>query len=204
MAAWCGKAESGHPVRASADGIVEGAILSDAVGDPRTSRERQASGLNPATAGAVGVLAGLLWLAALLVEYRFDLFPPGQGPAYVADQLVFAVAILCYVIALLGLWQSGAAGHGRGARTVVAVWAFGWVLVLLGLVMGLLAPDFLLRQVLPAVGGLLTAIFSLVAGILVARAGVWRGWPRWTPLAVALYVLLALFVPLFMGAEPSC
>jgi hypothetical protein len=175
--------------------------MPDTVGDRLAGPERDSSRLNPTTAGAIGVLGGLLWLGALLVEYRFNLFPPGQGPAYVADQLVFGAAMLCYVIALLGLRKSGAAGPGRGARTVVAIWALGWVLVFLGLVTGLIAPDFILGEVLPAVGGLLTAVFGLVTGILVARTGVWRGWPRWIPLA--LYVILALFIPLFMGIEPS-
>lgn len=169
----------------------------------KPDRQADWTPVDPGTAGALGVLGGLLWVGALLAEYRFDLFPPGGGAAYVADQLAFALAMLCYIAVLLGLRRSGAPGSGRGARMVVLVWAVGWALAFVGLVSSLIAPDFPAVEVLPALGGLVTGIFGLTTGALVARAGVWRGWPRWVPLVLALYALFALFVPLFMGAEPS-
>jgi hypothetical protein len=159
--------------------------------------------LRASTAGVIGVVGGMLWLGALLAEYRFDLFTPRPDAPHVADQLAFVLAMICYVVALLGLRRSGAAGHSRLARAIVVLWAAGWVLVAVGAMTSLIAPTFKPAEVLPAVGGLLTCIAGLVTGILIARAGVWQGWLRWVPLVVALYVLLVLFVPLFAGAEPS-
>ena len=159
--------------------------------------------LQASTAGLIGIVGGLLWLGALLAEYRFDLFTPRLDFRHVADQVTFILAMICYVVALLGLRSSDAAGRGRFARTIVALWAAGWVLVAVGAVTSLIAPTFKPAEVLPAVGGLLTCVSGLVTGILIARAGIWRGWQRWVPLVFALYVLLVLFVPLFAGAEPS-
>jgi hypothetical protein len=172
-------------------------------GDNTVNSRRNRDILRPTVAGAVGVVGGLLWLGALLAEYRFNLFLPGPGTAYIVDQLVFIAAMFCYITALLGLRQSGAAGRGRGAKTVVAIWAAGWILVALGAITSIVAPDFKPAAVLPAVGGLLTCIFGLITGVLVARRDEWRGWPRWVPLAISSYVLLVLFLPLFLGAEPS-
>ena len=159
--------------------------------------------LSASAAGLIGVVGGLLWLGALLAEYRFNLFTPRLDAPHIADQVVFVLAMICYVVALLGLRSSDAAGHSRFARTILALWAAGWVLVAVGAVTSLIAPTFKPAEILPAVGGLLTCVSGLITGILIVRAGVWRGWLRWVPLVVALYVLLVLFVPLFAGAEPS-
>jgi hypothetical protein len=167
------------------------------------SADKKHEVLRASTAGVIGVVGGLLWLGALLAEYRFDLFTPRLDAPHVADQLAFVLAMICYVVALLGLRSSDAAGHSRFARTIVAIWAAGWVLVAIGAVTSLIAPTFKPAEVLPAVGGLLTCISGLVTGILIARAGVWQGWLRWVPLVIALYVLLVLFAPLIAGAEPS-
>jgi hypothetical protein len=167
------------------------------------SGDKKHQGLRASAAGLIGVVGGLLWLGALLAEYRFDLFTPRLDAPHIADQVVFVVAMICYVVALLGLRSSDAAGHRRLARTIVALWAAGSALVAVGAVTSLIAPTFKPAEVLPAVGGLLTCVAGLITGILIVRAGVWRGWLRWVPLVVALYVLLVLFVPLFAGAEPS-
>jgi hypothetical protein len=159
--------------------------------------------VHASTAGLVGVVGGLLWLGALLAEYRFDLFTPRLDAPHITDQVVFVLAMLCYVVALLGLRSSDAAGHSRLGRIIVTLWAAGWVLVAVGAVTSLVAPTFKPAEILPAVGGLLTCVSGLITGILIVRAGVWRGWLRWVPLVVALYVLIVLFVPLFAGAEPS-
>jgi hypothetical protein len=167
------------------------------------SADKKHKMLRAPTAGVIGVVGGLLWLGALLAEYRFDLFTPRLDAPHVADQFAFVLAMICYVVALLGLRSSDAAGHSRFARTIVAIWAAGWVLVAIGAVTSLIAPTFKPAEVLPAAGGLLTCISGLVTGILIARAGVWQGWLRWVPLVIALYVLLVLFAPLIAGAEPS-
>jgi hypothetical protein len=42
---------------------------------------------------------------------------------------------------------------------------------------------------LTQLGALLNAVGMLLTGFLVIKAGIWKGWVRWTPLAVGLYPL---------------
>jgi hypothetical protein len=158
---------------------------------------------NLSTVGWVGAVGGLLWLAALTFEYAFDLFPPSSGTAFVSDQLVFAVAICCYIVLLLGWRDAGATGSSRGGRGFLLVWTVAWSMVLLGLLGSLLWPDLPLFEALPAVGGLLGAVCGVGTGILVARAGAFHGWPRWVPLTLGCYVVLVLIGPAVAGLEPT-
>jgi hypothetical protein len=137
-------------------------------------------------AGALGIVGGGLCPAPLLAEHRFGLGAPGRGTGYAADQLLFGAAMTCYIVALLGLRRAGPAGPSRTARWAITGWATGWLPVLLGLLTALTVPNSFPGQVLPVLGGLLTAILGVLTGFLIARAGTWRGWRRWTPLAAAM------------------
>ena len=70
----------------------------------------------------VGMASAALWLIALSMEYRYGLQPPGNGTAlYLADQIIFFVALAGYLMMLLGLWKSGAAGDGATGRISVGI-----------------------------------------------------------------------------------
>jgi hypothetical protein len=56
---------------------------------------------------------------------------------------------------------------------------------------------------LPAIGGLLAVVASLISGVAIARAHRLVGWSRWVVLGYAIYVLAALFVPLAFGVGPN-
>jgi len=67
--------------------------------------------LNNRTSGIVGMTAAGVWLAGLFIEYKFDLFPPGNGSGlYYLDQAMFFLAMAGYLVMLFGLWNSKAAG----------------------------------------------------------------------------------------------
>jgi hypothetical protein len=116
---------------------------------------------------------------------------------------VFAIAICCYIVLLLGWHDAGATGSSRAGRRFLLVWTAGWSMVLLGLLGSLLWPDLPLFETLPAVGGLLGAVCGVGTGVLVARAGVFHGWPRWVPLTLGCYVVLVLIGPALAGMEPT-
>jgi peptidoglycan/LPS O-acetylase OafA/YrhL len=50
------------------------------------------------------------------------------------------------------------------------------------------------------IGGVVSILASLLAGVAIVRARRLLGWSRWVVLGFAIYVLGFLFVPLFFGA----
>jgi hypothetical protein len=59
--------------------------------------------------GIIGMVSAGLWLVALWIENRYHLQPPGDGsPLYLADQVIFFIALIGYLTMLLGLWGSRA------------------------------------------------------------------------------------------------
>ena len=77
--------------------------------------------MNPANririSGQICIAAAVLWVAAITIEYRYGLKPPGTGALYTINQGMFIAAILGYLIGILGLVWSRAAGTGRFAGT---------------------------------------------------------------------------------------
>ena len=137
--------------------------------------------------------AALLWMGAIALEYRFGLQPPGHGLLVDVDQALFVVADLGFVAGILGVLGSGAVGTSRLGRGALVLFALGWVLEIVAAPLVLLMGDANLA-LLP-IGGLCAFVGSLVAGIVVAVAGRWPGWRRWTVLGYSLYYALVLFLP---------
>jgi hypothetical protein len=140
----------------------------------------------------------------LLWEYSADL-QPDSGPMTgqrLANQIGFLVAMIGYVVMLAGLHRARVTGAGRFGRFATGAFVTAWVILVLGSVATIVGVDQDVNPLLP-IGGLLQTVGGLCAGIVVARAGVWRGWQRWWLLGLASYWLLALFLPLFFGQEPT-
>jgi hypothetical protein len=75
------------------------------------------SSLDVVDAGRAAIAGGLLWLGALVAEYTFDLFPPGEGGlGYHLSQAVLLFGMFLWVVALVALRQVRAAGDGRLGR----------------------------------------------------------------------------------------
>jgi hypothetical protein len=176
-----------------------------------TQRRRSAGNLTGTTtaetAGRVGILGGLLWAAAIVLEYSRHLQPPAEGRLFYADQLMFAVALACWIVVILALRRAEVAGDGR-SRHFLTAWATGYGLVVVGSMASLVARAFgstsnavYESNPLQPIGGLIAVVASLGAGVAIARAGLLEGWRRWVVVGYAVYVVGALFVPLFFGAE---
>jgi hypothetical protein len=149
-------------------------------------------------AGMLGIAGALFWCLALPIEYQFNLFAPG-GALYYFDQGLFLIGQCCYLICVLGLLRSGLAGDGWAARSAVGAFLLGQGLLVIGLVISLIVGTNDL--VIMPIGGLLTSLGALFSGVLVLRAGRWRGWTRFAPLALGLYFLALVVRAIATGNE---
>jgi hypothetical protein len=131
------------------------------------------------------MLASALWLVALVVEYQYDLRPPGNdGAAYKADQAAFYVAQVGYLLMLIGLYGSRAGGSGRFGSVGIGIWVIAAAAVVLGQILSVLGVNafFLLP-----VSGLGQTLGSLLTSVAVWRARHWTGWRRLAPAIWTIY-----------------
>jgi hypothetical protein len=135
--------------------------------------------------GVIGMAGALLYVANLLVEYRYDLFPPGAGVLYTANQLGFYTAMALLLLLLVGLWRVRATGDSKLGRLSLGLFIAGWAaLIVGGFIMLATGTD---EIILFPLGGMAQLLGALLTGIAVARAGRWQGWQRFTPLALGLF-----------------
>ncbi len=145
------------------------------------------------TAGKAGMFGASLWLVALFVEYAYNLFPPGEGALFTANQTMFFVAQLCYVTAILGLMLAGAGGGWLG-KVSLGIFLFGWAVLAAALGLSLISESLVADALIP-IGGITSTVGGLLAGITVAVARRLRGPWRFMPLIQGLYLLFVLFLP---------
>jgi hypothetical protein len=148
----------------------------------------------------VGMASAGLWLIALFIEYRYDLQPPGNGSLlYYADQIMFFLAQAGYLIMLLGLWKSKAAGDGSFGKISLGIFVLGLVSLLIAQLFQWLTknPDFFLYPV----GGIFQLLGGLLTGIAMVTAKRWEGWQKYTLLLQSTYYLIALFLPLLISNQ---
>jgi len=150
--------------------------------------------------GYAGIAGVLFWWVALPIENRFNQFTPG-GALYYFDQGLFLIGQCCYLICVLGLLRSGVAGDDWATRAAVGAFLLGQALLVIGLVISLIVGTN--ELVIMPIGGLLTSLGALFSGVLVLRAGGWRGWTRYAPLALGLYFLALVVRAIVTGNEPT-
>lgn len=132
-----------------------------------------------------GMAGAVFFFFNLIVEYRYDLFPPAVGPLAVANQLGFFVGMIGLLIMLIGLWRARAAGDGRFGRIALGLFITTWAILILG---GFLALFTSLAEILQPIGGLGGLLGSLLTGIAVVLARRWTGWQRFAPLAQGVFI----------------
>jgi hypothetical protein len=155
----------------------------------------------------VAAIATVLWWIGLAIEYRFDLFPPGEGHGapYQLNQAIFMVSLILLAVAIL-IWRgSPAAGGGRWLRAALAVQAAGVaVIVGAGLIMNLITrsdenPMFPLGALAIALGGVVVAVSAVMNRemSLALRLAL-------TQFGLAFVVLLMIAPPVLLGRnEPT-
>ena len=152
--------------------------------------------------GIFCIIAALIWIIAISIEYPFHLQPPGSGAMYFFDQLLFLIAIAGFVATIGRLIQMRIAGDGWFGRIAVGLFGLGWSLLFLGQILDLIMNNHDLF--LFPLGGFIASIGCLLSGIAIVTAKRWQGWQRWSVLIYALYYWTALFLPLvFANQEPN-
>ncbi len=110
------------------------------------------------------------------------------GPESRVAQLEFLLYIWGFAASAIGLRRLRVTGRGRGAATITAIQGVGLLLAscqpLLDLTVGRARGGAF--YVATDVAWPASHVFMLVVGGAALRAGVWRGWRRWTPLACGL------------------
>jgi hypothetical protein len=148
----------------------------------------------------IGMVSAGLWLIALFIEYGYGLQPPGNGSLmYFADQVMFFIALLGYLIMLLGLWRSKATGDGIFGKISLGIFMAGLASLLIAQIIQWLTknPDFFLFPV----GGICQLLGGILTGIAVITAKRWNGWQRFAPLLQGLYYLIVLFLPIVISNQ---
>ena len=154
------------------------------------------------TAGILGMLGAVLFFIGLLIEYRYELFPPGGGTLYVLNQVHFIVAMSGILVMLWGMRAAKAGGSGRLASISLTLFPIGWAMLILGGIISLISGNA--DSILYPLGGLTILIFGLLAGIAVVKGQKWQGWTRYVPLLWGLYFLLVMMIlPLILTGSPE-
>lgn len=147
-----------------------------------------------------GMAGAVFFFLNLLVEYRYDLFPPASGPLAIANQLGFFVGMIGLLIMLIGLWRARAAGEGRFGRLALGLFIAAWATLILGGFIILFSDAGLILQPVGGLGGLLGALLTGIAVVLARR---WTGWQRFAPLGQGLFmpammIVRGTFDPMFI------
>lgn len=148
---------------------------------------------------AAGVVGAAYGLAELLVRPAVPAaqlsYPFASGP-FVLGQVLLCLHHLVVGLGVVAVFRSGVAGFRRTATAGTLAAVLGLVLLA---AMELVAAGEASRTSgtapVDAGFGIATVLLGtglVIAGTAVVRAGVWRGWRRWLPLAIGVYE----FVPL--------
>ena len=136
--------------------------------------------------GAVGLLAA----PAFFLQWAGTAGVPATGGGAALVGLAYLIGFACSAVGMRALRVTG---RGRGAATI-----FGIQMVALVLAAGQQLQDLAGRHPLGDAAYRVTDVawpfshvFMLVVGVAVLRAGVWRGWRRWAPLACGLVLPLS-------------
>jgi hypothetical protein len=155
-------------------------------------------------AALAGMAGAVIWILGIIVEYAFGLQPSGaEGLLFVANQLMFYVAMAAIAFGYLGIYWGSGVGS-RFGRISTGMVALGYLLLIIASIFGLFmdegdSPLFILFPI----GGMMMALGVLLTGIAAARAANWTGWQRWMPLIYAAFLWLAVQVPLIAGVTPD-
>jgi hypothetical protein len=168
-----------------------------------TTSSRALAGWIGAVGGLIGVASGL-FTAFVSPAVSNDLYRYPYSPgAFAAVQVIFAINHLMLLVALLAIGRVRAA---RGAlwRAGAAIGAFG-LLLLTGCEIWALGlthtaengPGSGPLDTAYGVATLASGVGLILVGIAVVRAGRWRGWARWTPLALGVIVFVVVLPGVF-------
>ena len=148
--------------------------------------------------GIVGIVSGILWSVAALLQGGLSI-NESSGVLYGVDQALFWVAQIGWLVTVVGILRAQAAGDGRFGKVAPGLFALGLGLLVLAQPLGIATANSNLP--LYPLGGMLSNVGGLLSGIAVVAAGRWRGWPRFALLVQAVCAFVVLFGAVLGGSE---
>jgi hypothetical protein len=130
-------------------------------------------------------------LLAMVLGIALAPFQSPDSPSFGLVTTLNAVDHLLFIVGIVGLVRSKAAGHGGLAVAGRALTLAGLGVLVVAEFVSLI--DMSVASTLFGVATLSLALGLILAGVAVLRAGRWVGWRRFTPLACGLYIPLVLF-----------
>jgi len=137
------------------------------------------------------VVQGIVQPATTVSDDRWS-YPWSSG-ALVSISILWASLHVLVFVGLLGFVRSGVAGPTRSARLGTTLALVGTALLFVGELASILIRDQRTDDTGAAIVGaifalaiLLTAVGFLAAGTATARARLWHGWRRFTPLCAGI------------------
>jgi hypothetical protein len=120
---------------------------------------------------------------------------PFSSSALIPMSILGALLHLLVFIAVLAFARSGLAGPSRAARIGLIMALAGTVLLFVGELASIPVRDqhvddtgAAIAAAIFGIGGVLSAVGFVAAGLATARAGLWHGWRRFTPLATGISI----------------
>ena len=134
---------------------------------------------------------GMLGSPFLFLSFAVNGF--SQGDSNKLGAALGLLFVIGWFSSVRGLQVLGAAGKGLAGKILLGIDLVGVVLAGLFQVYEFAAPgsDSILYHITD-IAWPLSMVFLLISGILVARAGVFQGWLRFTPVAAALWLPLGI------------
>lgn len=124
---------------------------------------------------------------------------PFSSSALVPMSIFGAALHVLVFVAVLGFSRSGLAGTSRSARVGLGLALAGTALLFVGELASIPvrhqhvdATGATIAGAIFAIGGVLSAVGFIAAGLATARAALWQGWRRFTPLAAGISTVAVL------------
>jgi hypothetical protein len=167
--------------------------------DTKSLRTAGIIGIAGAAATTLGGIAvqGIVQPGTTVSDHRWS-YPWSSG-ALVPISILWASLHVLVFVGLLGFARSGVSGHSRGARLGTALVLVGTALLFVGEIASIPIRDqrtddtgAVIVGAIFALAILLTAVGFLAAGVATARARLWHGWRRFTPLTAGIVSIALL------------
>jgi hypothetical protein len=173
--------------------------------DVQNRQTRQAAIAFIVAAAATAVAGAVLFLGLQpSTDISDDMwrYPWESSGGFVAFSLFSSLLHGLVIVGLRAFGSSGVAGRSRTATRGVALAVIGTGLLLVGELLSIPIrgaeisdTSATIVAAVFAVGGIASMIGFLLVGRATLRAGVWRGWWRFTPLAPGVWLAVMMFLP---------
>ncbi len=151
------------------------------------------------SSGVAGLVGVLLWTVGIGLESSS---PDTKTSAHAIGEILILLGFVGIAGLIAGMLLAGLGGRGVFPKVALGIWAFGHLSISIATIVEAATGNA--DNPFYPVGGLSQILGGIASAIVVSRAGVLRGWKRWTPTAWAL-TYLGVFATLLgsTGSGPT-